>query len=132
MGVSAIGPGRGDSGGYEYSNFAFYQGNCSAGRAKLEHSPGGSPPREILLDALSWLPERVVTAARRGRPDEFARYLEDLASVTVDVLSSASHPGSAPRSNRAPGSDKLTLAIAARTALAAGLGLLEVAAPDRL
>ena len=29
--------------------------------------------------------------ARRERPDEFARYLEDLASVTVDVVSSASH-----------------------------------------
>jgi arginyl-tRNA synthetase len=81
-----------------------------------------------LLDALSWLPERVAAAARRGRPDEFARYLEDLASVTVDVLSSASHPGSA----AAPGSDRLTLAMAARTGLAAGLGLLEVAAPERL
>jgi arginyl-tRNA synthetase len=81
-----------------------------------------------LLDALSWLPERVAAAARRGRPDEFARYLEDLASVTVDVLSSASHPGSA----AAPGSDRLTLAMAARTGLAAGLGLLEVTAPERL
>ena len=92
------------------------------------------PPREatVLLDALSWLPERVATAARRGRPDEFARYQEDLASVTVDVLSSASHMGSAPGSNRAPGSDRLTLAMAARTGLAAGLGLLEVSAPDRL
>ncbi len=91
---------------------------------------GGSPPRKTaaLLDALSWLPERVATAARRGRPDEFARYLEDLASVTVDVLSSASHPGIA----AAPGSDRLTLAMAARTGLAAGLGLLEVTAPDRL
>ena len=91
---------------------------------------GGSPPRKTaaLLDALSWLPERVATAARRGRPDEFARYLEDLASVTVDVLSSASHPGIA----TAPGSDRLTLAVAARTGLAAGLGLLEVTAPDRL
>ena len=27
----------------------------------------------VLLDALSWLPERVAVAARRGRPDEFAR-----------------------------------------------------------
>jgi arginyl-tRNA synthetase len=81
-----------------------------------------------LLDALSWLPERVAAAARRGRPDEFARYLEDLASVTVDVLSSASHPGSA----AAPGSDRLTLAMAARAGLAAGLGLLEVTAPERL
>ena len=102
MAVSAIGPGRRNS--------------------------GGSSPREILLDALSWLPERVATAARRGRPDEFARYLEDLANVTVDVLSSASRQGSA----AAPGSDRLTLARAARTGLAAGLGLLGVAAPDRL
>ncbi|MGH3209118.1 MAG: hypothetical protein ACRDNO_15295, partial [Trebonia sp.] len=66
MAICAIGPGRRDIGGY-----------------------GGSSPREKLLDALSWLPERVATAARRARPDEFARYLEDLASVTVDVLSSA-------------------------------------------
>ena len=66
---------------------------------------GGSPPKGVtaLLDALSWLPERVAAAARRGRPDEFARYLEDLASVTVDVLSSTLPPGSA----AAPGSDNL-------------------------
>ncbi len=100
---------------------------------------GGPPPRDVtapgelaLLDALSWLPERVATAARRGRPDEFARYLEDLASATVDVLSSASHPRSAPGTNGAPGSDRLTLAMASRTGLAAGLGLLEVSAPERL
>jgi arginyl-tRNA synthetase len=91
---------------------------------------GGPLPREtaVLLDALSWLPERVAAAARRGRPDEFARYLEELASVTVDVLSSARHPGSA----AAPGSDRLTLARAAQAGLAAGLGLLEVGAPERL
>jgi arginyl-tRNA synthetase len=85
-------------------------------------------PGELALDALSWLPERVATAARRGRPDEFARYLEDLASVTVDVLSSPSHPGK----GAAPGSDRLSLAAAARAGLAAGLGLLEVSAPERL
>jgi arginyl-tRNA synthetase len=86
-------------------------------------------PRELaLLDALSWLPERVVTAARRDRPDEFARYLEELASVTVEVLTAASHPGNvAP-----PGSDRLALANAARAGLAAGLGLLGVSAPERL
>jgi len=94
---------------------------------------GGASRRDILLDALSWLPERVATAARRGRPDEFARYLEDLADVTVDVLSSASHQGSASRDwATEPGSDKLTLARAARTGLAAGLGLLGVSAPERL
>ena len=82
----------------------------------------------MLLDALSWLPERVAAAARRGRPDEFARYLEDLASVTVDVLILCGYPGNA----RVPGSDRLSLARAARTGLAAGLGLLGVGAPDRL
>jgi arginyl-tRNA synthetase len=86
------------------------------------------PGELTLVDALSWLPERVATAARRARPDEFARYLEDLASVTVDVLSTATHPGS----GAAPGSDKLGLARAARTSLAAGLGLLGVGAPERL
>ena len=94
--------------------------------------PPADPGELALLDALSWLPERVAAAARRGRPDEFARYLEDLASVTIDVLSSARHPGSGPKRNRAPGSDRLTLARAARTGLAAGLGLLGVTAPDRL
>jgi arginyl-tRNA synthetase len=92
----------------------------------------GAAEASALLDALSWLPERVATAARRGRPDEFARYLEDLASATVDVLSSAGYPGKGPRIGTAPGSDRLTLAKAARTGLAAGLGLLEVTAPERL
>jgi arginyl-tRNA synthetase len=90
--------------------------------------PGPDSEELALVDALSWLPERVAAAARRARPDEFARYLEDLASVTVDVLSSASHPGNA----AAPGSGRLTLARAAHTGLAAALGLLEVSAPERL
>jgi arginyl-tRNA synthetase len=86
------------------------------------------PGELALLDALSWLPERVAVAARRGRPDEYARYLEELASVMIATLSSASHPGSA----GAPGSDRLTVAAAAAAGLAAGLGLLGVSAPDRL
>ena len=105
---------------------------CSPREATALPGPPADPGELALLDALSWLPERVATAARRGRPDEFARYLEDLASVTIDVLSSARHPGSGPKGNRAPGSDRLTLARAARTGLAAGLGLLGVTAPDRL
>jgi arginyl-tRNA synthetase len=90
------------------------------------------PPADLadlaLLDALSWLPERVATAARRGRPDEFARYLEDLAGLVVAALTAPSNLGNA----RAPGSDKLALARAAQAALAAGLGLLGVSTPDRL
>jgi arginyl-tRNA synthetase len=81
----------------------------------------------VLLDALSWLPERVATAARRERPDEFARYLEELASATIAALIRAGDPGTA----RVP-SDRLAMAKAARAGLAAGLGLLGVDAPERL
>jgi diaminopimelate decarboxylase len=66
---------------------------------------------------LSWLPERVAIAARRGRPDEFARYLEELAYGIILRIGPASN---------------LELAAAARTGLAAGLGLLGITAPDRL
>jgi arginyl-tRNA synthetase len=101
--------------------------SCPAAAACAPCPPAGL--RELaLLDALSWLPERVVTAARRDRPDEFARYLEELASVTVEVLIAARPPGRV----AFPGSDRLTLAEAARTGLAAGLGLLGVSAPERL
>jgi arginyl-tRNA synthetase len=88
------------------------------------HLPA-DPGELVLLDALSWLPERVATAARRGRPDEFARYLEELANAAIAALVGAGDPGTV----RVP-SDRL--ATAARTGLAAGLGLLGVGAPDRL
>jgi len=86
------------------------------------------PGELVLLDALSWLPERVATAARRGRPDEFARYLEELASATIAALTRVGDPGTA----RVPPADRLAMAKAAQTGLAAGLGLLGVGAPDRL
>jgi len=98
------------------------------GAEAVPRRPPADPGERVLLDALSWLPERVAVAARRGRPDEFARYLEELASVTIATLSSPSYPGSA----RAPGSDRLALARAAQAGLAAGLELLGVSAPDRM
>jgi arginyl-tRNA synthetase len=84
-------------------------------------------PEELaLLDALSWLPERVATAARRGRPDEFARYVEGLAARTMDTMSTTGF-------RKVPSSsERLWLADAARAGIAASLGLLEVSAPDRL
>jgi arginyl-tRNA synthetase len=95
-----------------------------------------SHPRErALLDAMSWLPERVGGAARRGRPDVLAAYLEDLATAYFDCQEGcpAVPPG---LPDEPPGSPvtaaRLWLAAAARTALGAGLGLLGVAAPDRL
>lgn len=80
------------------------------------------PGQLALLDALSWLPERVAAAARRGRPDEFVRYLEGLAANTIDIVrfTSQSHDGT------------MVLTAAARAGLAAGLGLLGADAPDRL
>ena len=102
--------------------------------AALGTRPAGFTPRLLaepgelaLLDALSWLPERVAVAARRGRPDEFAGYLAELAACTIDTMSSTSFRKIADIS-----SERLWLADAARTGLAAGLGLLGIDAPTRL
>ena len=102
--------------------------------AALGTGPGGFQPRLLaepgelaLLDALSWLPERVATAARRRRPDEFARYLEELAARTIDTMSTTGFTTISSIS-----SERLWLADAARTGLAAGLGLLGVGAPERI
>jgi arginyl-tRNA synthetase len=85
------------------------------------------PVELVLLDALSWLPERVATAARRGRPDEFAGYLEELAARTTDTMSTTAFTTIASIS-----SERLWLADAARTGLAAGLRLIGVDAPERI
>jgi arginyl-tRNA synthetase len=87
--------------------------------------PPANPEELTLLDALSWLPERVAIAARRGRPDEFARFAQRMAELTLTAVT-------IPTSGRAPGSDKLTMSGAARAGLAASLGLLGIRAPDRL
>jgi arginyl-tRNA synthetase len=102
--------------------------------AALGIRPAGFTPRLLaepgelaLLDALSWLPERVAVAARRGRPDEFAGYLAELAARTIDTMSTTSFTKIAGIS-----SERLWLADAARTGLAAGLDLLGIGAPSRL
>jgi len=102
--------------------------------AALGIRPAGFTPRLLaepgelaLLDVLSWLPERVAVAARRGRPDEFAGYLAELAARTIDTMSTTSFTKVADIS-----SERLWLADAARTGLAAGLGLLGIGAPGRL
>jgi arginyl-tRNA synthetase len=85
-------------------------------------------PEELaLLDGLSWLPERVAMAARRGRPDEFAGYLEGLAARTIETMSTTGFSTISSIS-----SERLWLADAARAGLAASLGLLGIGAPRRL
>ena len=102
--------------------------------AALGTRPAGFTPRLLaepgelaLLDALSWLPERVAMAARCGRPDEFAGYLEGLAARTIEIMSTTSFTKISSIS-----SERLWLADAVRTGLAASLELLGIGAPGRL
>jgi len=102
------------------------------------------PSEQTLLSQLSWLPERVAGAARRGRPDVLAHFLEGLARAYFDCQEAcpAVWPGMvAPDGAGRPAAERaavqaaaarLWLAAAARTALGTGLGLLGVGAPDRL
>ncbi len=111
--------------------------------ADLGLAPGewpARPPRYAeaelaVLTRLSWLPERVAAAARRGRPAELPRYLEALASDWRDCREQCPAlpfgGSSAPRDQ--PGTAaRLWLADAVRVALAAGLELIGVTARDRL
>jgi hypothetical protein len=86
-----------------------------------------APPELALLDSLSWLPERVAMAARRGRADEFAGYLVELAARTLDTMSTTGFTTISTIST-----ERLWLAAAAQTALATGLALLGVTAPERI
>ncbi len=99
-------------------------------------------PRErALLAALSWLPEQVARAARRGRPHEFTLFLEELAEmyqvcrVACPAWPERGHDGA--HRDGLPGDARtvrarLWLTRAAATGLAAGLALLGVGAPGRL
>ena len=95
-----------------------------------------SHPSELeLLGAMSWLPERVAAAARRRRPDVLARHVECLASRWLDCAEA--HPalpfgGRQAARDRAETSARLWLAAAAQAAIAAGLGLIGVAARARI
>lgn len=93
------------------------------------------PPERELLTAISWLPERVAGAAHRRQPHELAAFVEYLAGAWLDCRESCPalpFGGRAALVDAAGASARLWLADAARTALAAGLQLLGVAAPQRV
>jgi arginyl-tRNA synthetase len=93
------------------------------------------PAERALLALLSWMPERAVSSARRARPDAWARYLDSVAGAWLDCAESrpalAFGGRSAPRDG-AETAARLWLAAAAGTVLRTGLGLLGVAAPERM
>jgi arginyl-tRNA synthetase len=93
-------------------------------------------PAELeVLDIIAFMPERVAGAARRRRPDAFARYLEGLAAAWLGCRENcpALPFGGRSAPQYGPGAAaRLWLAAAAKTALETGLGLLGVASPERL
>ena len=93
------------------------------------------PSERRLLDIMSWLPERTVSAARRRRPDVFTRYLEGLGRAWLDCgkdCPALPFGGRSAPQDGAGAAARLWLAAAAQTALGTGLRLLGVAAPQRL
>jgi len=95
------------------------------------------PPELALIDAMSWLPERVAAAARRSRPAELTACLEDISGAWLDCSEHCSalpfRGSGAPSNPQGPqAAARLGLASAARVAIAAGLALLGLAAPARM
>jgi arginyl-tRNA synthetase len=94
-----------------------------------------SPRERDLLGLLSWLPVRVAAAARRRRPDELPRYLEQVAAAWLACRQAAPalpFGGLAAPDDPAVASARLVLADAVRVVLAAGLALTGITASDRL
>jgi arginyl-tRNA synthetase len=88
-----------------------------------------------LLSAISWLPERVAAAARRGQPGAFLRFLESLADAWLGCSENCPalpFGGRSAPADEPTAAARLWLAVAAQTALAAGLRLADVQPPSRL
>jgi arginyl-tRNA synthetase len=97
------------------------------------------PAERYLLWLLSWLPVRVAAAARRRRPDEVPRYLEDVALAWSECRQAnpalpfhGQESGSAESPRPEVVGARLLLADVVRAVLAAGLALTGVGAMDRI
>ena len=95
------------------------------------------PPELALIDAMSWLPERVAAAARRSRPAELTACLEHIASAWLECSEHCPvlpfRGSAAPSDPQGPqAAARLVLADAARVAIKAGLTILGLAAPARM
>lgn len=93
-------------------------------------------PAELeLVGVLAWLPIRVAAAARRRRPDEVPRYLEQVAAAWQACKQTAPalpFGGSAAPDEPELANARLVLADAVRAVLGAGLALTGITASDRL
>jgi arginyl-tRNA synthetase len=88
-----------------------------------------------LLGLLAWLPVRVGAAARRRRPDELPRYLEDVAAAWLACKQAAPalpFAGSTAPDDPELAGARLVLADAVRAVLATGLTLTGITATERL
>jgi len=95
----------------------------------------GSPAEQALLGLLSWLQVRVASAARRHRPDDLPRYLEQVVAAWLACRQASPalpFAGQAGPADPAVASARLVLADAVRAVLAAGLALTGISASDRL
>jgi arginyl-tRNA synthetase len=93
------------------------------------------PAEQELLGLLAWLPVRVAAAARRQRPDEVPRYLEQVVTAWLECKQAAPalpFGGSAAPDEPELASARLVLAGAVRAVLAAGLALTGITATERL
>jgi arginyl-tRNA synthetase len=93
------------------------------------------PSERDLLSLLSFLPVRVAAAARRNRPDELPRYLEQVSALWLACqLQAPALPfgGRAAPADPAVSGARLVLASAVAAVLAAGLALTGIAARARL
>jgi len=94
-----------------------------------------SSAERAMLGQLSFLPVRVAVAARRARPDELPRYLEQVSAAWLACQQAAP---ALPFGGRAAASDadvvsaRLLLAGAVAAVLAAGLALTGVSAHERV
>ena len=94
-----------------------------------------SPAERALLGLLSFLPVRVAAAARRRRPDELPRYLEQVSESWLACrLEAPALPfgGQAAPRDPAQAGARLVLAQAVAAVMAAGLALTGIVAPARL
>ena len=99
-------------------------------------APAITGPAELrLLSLLSWLPEKVASAARRSRPDELPRYLERVAASWLACRQenpALPFGGLAASDDPTVAAARLLLAEAARTVLATGLALAGISPAGQL